>query len=201
MQNRLNIGCGKTPLDGWINTDLEPSLPDVQYLDATKEFPYIDNYFDIVFSEHMFEHIDLGGQTNMLREVYRTLKQGGTFVLTCPTMEFLIDLYNNPTTENNKKYIEFHSKFYGGPYNRFFGTDEPLQKSIVINNFMHMWGHLSIYDCPTIMQMLDTVGFVDIVEHKVGEFLYEGEALEQHGRVIPPWANEMESRTFVCYKP
>ena len=51
------------------------------------------------------------------------------------------------------------------------------------------------------MQMLDTVGFVDIKEHKVGEFLYEGEALEQHGRVIPSWANEMESRTFVCYKP
>lgn len=64
-----------------------------------------------------------------------------------------------------------------------------------------MWGHLSIYDCPTIIQMLRTMGFVDIKEYRVGEFLYEGDALEQHGRVIPAWANEMESRTFVCYKP
>lgn len=201
MQNRLNIGCGKTPLDGWINTDLEPSLDGVEFLDAAKEFPYIDNYFNIVFSEHMFEHIDLVGQTNMLCEVHRTLKQGGTFVLTCPTMEFLIDLYNNPDTENNRRYIEFHSQFYGGPYNTFFNTTETLPKSVVINNFMHMWGHLSIYDCPTIIQMLRTTGFVNIKEYRVGEFLYEDDALEQHGRVIPSWANEMESRTFVCYKP
>lgn len=201
MKNKLNIGCGKTPIPGWTNTDLEPSLPNVQYLDATKKFHYIDNYFDIVFSEHMFEHIDLNGQINMLEEIYRTLKQGGTFVLTCPTMEFLIDLYNNPTTENNKRYIEFHSKNYGHPYNRFFGTDESLSKSIVINNFMHMWGHLSIYDCPTIIKMLQTVGFANIKEHRVGEFLYEGRPLEQHGRVIPGWANWMESRTFSCSKP
>lgn len=103
MQNKLNIGCGKTPIPGWTNTDLEPSLDGIEYLDATKKFPYIGNYFDIVFSEHMFEHIDLNGQINMLSEIYRVLKRGGTFVLTCPTMEFLIDLYNNTDNENNNR--------------------------------------------------------------------------------------------------
>ena len=58
---KLHIGCGSNILDGWLNSDYYPPLASVLHLDATKRFPFEDNTFDYVFSEHVIEHIAFSG--------------------------------------------------------------------------------------------------------------------------------------------
>ena len=69
---KLQIGCGKVLLDGWLNTDIRQDIPSVCYLDATERFPVRDRQFDYVFSEHIIEHIPYLGGRSMLSECFRT---------------------------------------------------------------------------------------------------------------------------------
>ena len=36
---KLNIGAGGASMSGWLNSDIEPKLKDILYLDATQTFP------------------------------------------------------------------------------------------------------------------------------------------------------------------
>ena len=51
------------------------------------ELPYIRESFDRVFSSFMFHHLDKQERENMLREVLRTLKPGGSFHF----VDFIVD--------------------------------------------------------------------------------------------------------------
>ena len=64
----LHIGCGGNVHAGWLNTDLYNSEADT-YLDATKRFPFEDQTFERVFSEHLIEHLPvLGRHANVAPE-------------------------------------------------------------------------------------------------------------------------------------
>jgi len=72
--SKLNIGAGPFPLRGWFNTDIRPVSREVFYLDASEEFPFADQTFDYVFSEHLIEHLTYEEGLSMLSESYRILK-------------------------------------------------------------------------------------------------------------------------------
>src|SRR5215469_1479512 len=84
---KLHIGCGDHPIEGWINTDLNPCMMGVGPMDATKTFPFVDNFFTHIFSEHMIEHITKEEGEFMLRECFRVLKPGGKIRISCPGRE------------------------------------------------------------------------------------------------------------------
>ena len=75
---KLHIGAGKNILKGWLNADIKASLKTV-YLDASKKFPFKNNTFDYIFSEHLIEHLDYKGGINMLSECYRIWGYNETF--------------------------------------------------------------------------------------------------------------------------
>src|SRR5688500_2440993 len=74
---RLHLGCGGNILDGWLNCDLRPRSNEIVQLDATEAFPFPDEQFTYVFSEHMIEHVPFGDGAAMLAESYRVLRRGG----------------------------------------------------------------------------------------------------------------------------
>src|SRR3954451_18626949 len=74
---KLQIGCGDNLHDGWLNADLFPRSASVIHLDATALFPFGDESFDYVFSEHMIEHVPYEQGLRMLSECHRVLKRGG----------------------------------------------------------------------------------------------------------------------------
>ena len=197
----LHLGCGGNILKGWLNTDLHTHGP-VSYLDASEPFPLEKNTLDYIFSEHMFEHLSYESGVSMLKECYRTLKPGGVLRLTMPRLDFLIKLYNEPYKEIHQQYALWSlQQFSPRMYADFIQKHEDLPMALVINNFMHLWGHQMIYDYSSLHRMLENAGFNNIKECLMGvsEYPYL-QRLEHHGYVIPKWANELESMTIEAVK-
>ena len=70
---KLQIGSQSHPLLGWLNVDLAPKNIETVLMDATKPFPFQNNSFDYVFSEHMIEHIAFEEGLFMLKECFREI--------------------------------------------------------------------------------------------------------------------------------
>lgn len=172
---KLQIGAEGNFLKGWLNTDLEPDSSEVVFLDATKPFPFENNSFDFIFSEHMIEHISYHQGLFMLRECYRILKPGGKIRIATPSLETLLDLHK-PKTSLQERYIKWL-------------TDLPEVKCyspcLVINKNVRSYGHEFIYDYVTLKNSMETVGFIDIRQAIPGESSDENlQGLECHGKVI-----------------
>ena len=198
----LHVGCGTNLLEGWLNTDII-AHGSIMALDASRTFPIDDSSLDFIFSEHMFEHLTYESGKMMLRECYRTLKPGGILRLTMPTLEFLINLYNEPEKELHQQYARWSlQQFAPQMYADCIKRGNSLPMAMIVNNFMRFWGHQMIYDFPLLEAMLTDIGFLDIKRCEAGRsdlpFL---RGLEHHGDVIPKWANDLESMTIEATKP
>lgn len=107
----LDLGCGRgdfalafknngLEVEG---ADIEQSKSDiisgidVKYFDLeSNNYPYPDNYFDVVFSKSVFEHIS--DPTVFLNEQKRILKPGGRIIILTPDWESQIKIFWNDYT-------------------------------------------------------------------------------------------------------
>jgi predicted SAM-dependent methyltransferase len=159
---KLNIGCGSSVLSGWLNTEFEELVaPGVLYLDATRSFPFPDATFNLIFSEHMIEHVPLAGAVNMLRECHRVLKAGGQIRIATPRLEFLLELLTHPT-EAHRAYADLH-------YEDFVDEPEVRTPARIVNDYYRMWGHHFVYDEATLRLLLERAGFANLRVEAVGE--------------------------------
>lgn len=100
---RLNFGCGRKPLPGWVNLDVVP-LPGVDVLHDIFTFPYpfADGTFDYILCSHVLEHVPqmVCGKDGLLQvteELHRILKAGGVIEVRGPHPRVGIHYFNNPT--------------------------------------------------------------------------------------------------------
>ena len=192
---KLHIGCGPFVMEDWLNVDINCHRPDIRYLDAGKPYPFPDNSYDYIYSEHLFEHLSIEEQSVMLQECHRILKPGGRMRMAMPNLHFLMELYLHPDKECNRKYLAWSYKLFGMKQ----GVPEVSEKNYptyVINNFFHLWGHQFIHTPESLKEAAEEIGFKDIRPYPIG--ISDTPALqgmERHGQNIPTWANEME--TFV----
>lgn len=79
----LNLGCGRHPLDGWINLDrVAGEGADIVVELGMESIPLEDHSVDCVFASHVLEHIhDI---ISAMREIHRVLKPGGYLVAAVP---------------------------------------------------------------------------------------------------------------------
>ncbi len=177
---KLQLGAGEHPHAGWLNTDLHDYRrgDELVYLDVRKRFPLPDAAFDLVYSEHMIEHLTYTEGQHCLRESLRVLKPGGRIRVATPSLERLAALYDGGSAA--ERYVRWAVATLEPE------VDTPLP-GIVINNFFRSWGHRFVYDPATLRHALGEAGFDDIDEVALG-------ALEQHLAEAPEF-NELE--TFV----
>lgn len=176
---KLQLGAGTNPLDEWFNTDVAPSTPGIHYLDSTQRFPFEDQTFRYIFSEHHIEHITYPEGLAMLRECYRALKPQGKLRIATPSLETLLHLYTTTRNDQQQRYIRFITDTFlqgrGYYYNPVF----------VINNAFRNWGHQFLYDQATLKNAMEEAGFVGITVERPGESADEHlRSIERHGHFI-----------------
>lgn len=90
----LNLGCGSvySTKKEWINADLSGG-GDVISIDVRKKLPFVDQDFDLVYSSHLLEHLELEEAESLLEELFRITKQGGVVRVVVPDLEQIARLY------------------------------------------------------------------------------------------------------------
>lgn len=192
---KLHLGAGGNILKGWLNTDINPDIKTGVYLNVVKKFPFGDNTFDYIFSEHLIEHLDIKKGIFSLKECFRVLKPGGKIRISTPNLAYLIELYNAEKTEIQLQEIK---RIVDMVY-----PDLKIYRDIfVINNFFKSWGHKFIYDHKLLKELLEKTGFVDAAACEVKESDDESlRDLEAHGRFISEEINKLQTFIIEAKKP
>jgi predicted SAM-dependent methyltransferase len=158
---RLQLGCGATELPGWLGTDVEPSGNAV-FLDACAPFPLPDASFDLIYGEHMIEHLSWEDGQRMLAECQRVLRPGGRLRLATPDLAVILGLYNDSGATDGQAYVRWIS-------DTFLGGAAMARPAFVINNAFHNWGHRFLYDRELLELALERAGFHGITACAYGE--------------------------------
>jgi len=191
---KLHIGCGSHVLGGWLNCDLTPLSDQIFTLDASKKFPFADNVFDFIFTEHMIEHIPYEAGLFMMKECLRVLKPGGVMRVSTPDLKFLFDIYTNPGKELHRDYIRWSIEM-------FSPEAISLNPAFVLNKFVRDWGHSFIYDKKTLEETMLHAGFARVEICSIGASAHaELSGLEYEGRLPPGFLN-LETMTIEAMKP
>ncbi len=180
------LHLGGSGMQGWLNSDLEPSHWRTVRLDATRPFPLPDASFSLVFSEHMIEHVPLEGARRMLAEAHRVLQPGGRIRIATPDLARIIGLYGT-TDAARRDYLRWSLA-----HNHLPG-DLPADV-VVINSLFHDHGHQFLFDEEALTLVLRAAGFTGIQRHAPGESEHPGlRNLEMHHYVIGHAANNFET--------
>jgi predicted SAM-dependent methyltransferase len=191
---KLQIGCGSNFLQGWLNTDLR-DCDNIAFLDAGGKFPIESDTFDYIYSEHLFEHLTVEQQHNMLAESYRILKKGGVMRLATPSLDFLFKLYANPMALENKQYVNWAIENI--PKLKIINNsiiDHEEYYCYVINNFFKAWGHQMIHNYSSLKKIAIQNRFSKVRLCNVGQSEVQClQNIEKHGTIIPENINLMET--------
>jgi SAM-dependent methyltransferase len=111
---RLNLGCGRSPLPGWVNVDLAP-LPGIDVvadLDAcrTTPLPFADGSVSNVRLIHVLEHI--GDTLALMQELHRIAEPGATLLVHCPYGSS-DDAFEDPT--HKQRFFLSSFSYFGQP--------------------------------------------------------------------------------------
>ena len=103
---KINLGCGSTPLEGYINVDMD-TLEDLRTRYPNRKFaddiiikqwnifdlPIENDAAEEVRSDCLFEHLNFIEEKRIFYEVKRVLKVGGVFNLSVPDFEQIAKLW------------------------------------------------------------------------------------------------------------
>ena len=134
---KLNLGCGITLLEGFINVDkfidykelLKGSKsqnglyqraevqPNAKFVKGdVLDLPFKDNYADYIESMDMIEHISIRDQPQMFREFFRVLKPKGEIRLLTSDFNNLAQIWLSEIKDkplNTQNYINIAEVIYG----------------------------------------------------------------------------------------
>ncbi len=147
----LNLGCGDSPFNGWINADFFnvrfwKFFKSLWMLDMRYPLRCESNYWDGIFTEHTVEHLYPTESRYLFKELYRTLKKGCWLRISVPDLRKYIDYYLGRPVDKK--------------FERWPGGAEAL-RSLTQN-----WGHHSVWDERLLALFLRQAGFINV--KKVG---------------------------------
>jgi predicted SAM-dependent methyltransferase len=101
--HKLHIGCGKNPLEGWINIDVYPAP---LALNVLWGLPFADASVRFIFVSHLLEHLFFPRDVRpFLAEMRRVLAPGAIVRIVVPDVEQCIEAYvkNDPNFFGNRR--------------------------------------------------------------------------------------------------
>jgi predicted SAM-dependent methyltransferase len=154
---KINIGCGGNVIDepSWINLDIIPSRK-VYYLDARHPLKFKDNTIEIIFTEHMLEHLYFDEALEFLKECYRVLKPSGVIRIAVPDLYVVHKILSGAA--GSMQYVDYIC-------DNFNCCDE----YDTVNLLFYGHGHKYIYSYDKLKTVLNAIGFIDIIRENVGK--------------------------------
>lgn len=158
--NKINVGCGPSRREGWINVDIQPFKTVDVRMDVTKEWDFKDVSF--IYAEHFIEHLTLNQGFHFLYNAGKSLSDGGWIRLSTPNVEWV---------------LKTHYKF-----DKLSDTAAALDSVTAINRAFYGWGHRFIYSPFMLKELLSQIGFSDIrlTDYQQSTIL-EFMGIEEHG--------------------
>jgi len=111
VELKLNIGCGTSGIEGWVNIDNSPTIllarlplgrrilrtPDwprgVRRVDVRRRIPFPDSSASCIYSSHTFEHFTYVESLTVARECLRVLMPGGILRIVVPDLGIIVRDY------------------------------------------------------------------------------------------------------------
>lgn len=90
---KLNLGCGKRFLEGWINVDFTSTGTGVIATNLRKGIPFPNGSFDFVYHSHVLEHFEKNAAADFLKECFRVLRPSGVLRVVVPDLEVIASNY------------------------------------------------------------------------------------------------------------
>lgn len=130
---KLNLGCGKQRLEGFVNVDLTDSDQDVDL--SVFPWPWEDGTVDEIVASHVLEHFTRETAKRFIGECYRILKPGGELYIAVPDMDKFIDchLSNDFSPLNGYHWTDL---------NHLCGGDETEKQPGQRHKYMYSWWSL-----------------------------------------------------------
>jgi predicted SAM-dependent methyltransferase len=176
----VNLGCGTTGKQGWVNVDAF-NVNGVNCLyDCRKKLPFPDASVKGIFTEHFFEHLDYVEEVPyFLSECHRVLQDGGVLRIIIPSAVKYLQAYFKESwsdlSDIRPLSPEREDLQLGGRYHT---------KMEVINvAFRNGFQHKFAYDFETLVFLLDRYGFPKILEQEFGKSLMPELCIDQPHRM------------------
>lgn len=141
---KLNLGCWKRNLPGFINIDL-CDMPHIHHKSSIDTLPmFKDNTVSLIYSSHSFEYFDRIEALHVLAEWRRVLKPEGTLRLAVPDFDMLLEVYRK--TSDLEKIL--------GPLYGRMEIDSYEGKKIIY--------HKTVYSFNSLKALLEGNGFANV---------------------------------------
>ena len=189
---RLNIGCGLSAPEGWVNidgslsarlskrsliywilckiskTDMIPWPENIRTLDVTKGIPFSTESVNAIFSSHMIEHLEYIDAKYVISECYRCLRRDGVIRVIVPDLYQIADRYVTSIRENpSSEYSVELLKNVSMVRESYKGHRQLMHKIVGRSK------HLYMYDEWSLKEILKEQGFEEIKRKKYGESLID----------------------------
>lgn len=143
--------------------------------DITKRLVFPDNSVDVVFTEHVIEHVPFLSAIDFFQEAHRILRSGGTIRTVCPIFEQLLGADFENADPMLTTYFEnsMEKAKYRDMDERLKAMGLPGLKQnrrlFFLNNLFTEHGHRFIWSAELMKNTFEAIGFSDVRIGKVGE--------------------------------
>ena len=155
--NYLNLGCGDSYKDNFINVDFFGNNNFDYGMDLRFPYKIESKSIDGIFTEHTLEHLSHQEVDKTLSECYRILKPDAKIRIIVPDLSILIEKYSS---NDDAWFQKWHDLVLKDPSRHYMY--KYFTKMFAINFTASYYYHKSCWDFESLKKALTSQGFINI---------------------------------------